>query len=104
MKPTALRMEDNPFITETYHQKLQRAGLEPDTRERFHDDDNGQGYSSGSECSESLEEHLAVEDSVREEMVKLEHTFKGMGLKYRMIDRIGEGDTSEPSQRVVDQL
>lgn len=46
----------------------------------------------GFECSdESSESHETVEESVRQEMENLEITFKGLGLKYRMIDRIGEG-------------
>lgn len=46
----------------------------------------------GSECSdESSDSHETVEESVRQEMEDLEITFKGLGLKYRMIDRIGEG-------------
>ena len=86
-------MEDNPFVTETYQRKLQRAGLDPDLGHDFNNDGDEQEFSDGSDCSESSsEEHAAVEDSVREDMVKLEQTFKGMGLKYRMIDRIGEGD------------
>lgn len=45
-----------------------------------------------SECSdESSDSHEAVEESVRQEMENLEITFRGLGLKYRMIDRIGEG-------------
>lgn len=46
----------------------------------------------GSDCSDkSSDSHGTVEDSVRQEMENLEITFKGLGLKYRMIDRIGEG-------------
>lgn len=46
----------------------------------------------GSECSdESSDSHETVEESVRQEMENLETTFRGLGLKYRMIDRIGEG-------------
>lgn len=43
----------------------------------------------GSECSDESSE--TVEESVRQEMENLEITFRGLGLKYRMIDRIGEG-------------
>ena len=85
-------MEKHPFVTDNYRQKLQRAGLDHNTREQYDHDDDGQEYTDGSDSSESSSgEHLHIEDSVREEMIKLEHTFKGMGLKYRMIDRIGEG-------------
>lgn len=95
-------MEDNPFVTETYQQKLQRAGLEPDRRKEFDNNDDGQGYSDGSDGSESSEEHVVIEDSVREDMAMLEQTFKGMGLKYRMLDRIGEGYVSKPCKRKGD--
>lgn len=43
----------------------------------------------GSECSDESSEN--VEESVRQEMENLEVTFRVLGLKYRMIDRIGEG-------------
>lgn len=43
----------------------------------------------GSECSDESSEN--VEESVRQEMENLEITFGVLGLKYRMIDRIGEG-------------
>lgn len=46
----------------------------------------------GSECSDESSEN--VEESVRQEMENLEITFRGLGLKYRMIDRIGEGIVS----------
>lgn len=53
------------------------------------------------DCSdESSDSHEVVEESVRQEMENLEITFKGLGLKYRMIDRIGEGivTTRKPSR------
>lgn len=43
----------------------------------------------GSECSDESSEN--VEESVKQEMENLEIMFRGLGLKYRMIDRIGEG-------------
>ncbi len=86
-------MEDNPFVTETYNRKLQRAGQGLNQREDFNDDEDERSYYEGSDILESSsEEHGDIEDSVREDMVKLEQMFKGIGLKYRMIDRIGEGD------------
>lgn len=46
----------------------------------------------GSECSdESSSNHETVEESVSQEMGNLEMVFRSMGLKYRMINRIGEG-------------
>lgn len=43
-----------------------------------------------SDGSESSEEG-AIDESVMEEMMKLEETFKGIGSHYRLINRIGEG-------------
>ena len=91
-------MEDNPFITDPHKRQSQRVGLDHNLRKEFDDDDEEQSYSDGSDGSESSEEHAVIEDSVREEMVKLEQMFKGMGLKYRMIDRIGEGNVSWTSK------
>ena len=45
---------------------------------------------SSDQSSESQED---IDESVLQEMADLEETFHGMGLKYRMIDRIGEGMT-----------
>lgn len=51
--------------------------------------------SGDSECSdESSESQEDIDESVLQEMADLEETFHDMGLKYRMIDRIGEGTFS----------
>ncbi|KAL8972410.1 MAG: hypothetical protein Q9183_000571 [Haloplaca sp. 2 TL-2023] len=59
-------------------------------------DDGGVAYEDADSRSseDSEEECLEVNDTVREEMSKLEHIFQGKGLKFRMIDRIGEGTFS----------
>ena len=56
-------------------------------------DDGGVAYEDADSRSseDSEEECLEVNDTVREEMSKLEHIFQDKGLKFRMIDRIGEG-------------
>ena len=43
-----------------------------------------------SECSEDSEDE--VDDSVVEDMRRLEESFKGISQKYRLINRIGEGE------------
>lgn len=43
----------------------------------------------------SSESQLDVDESVREEMNRLEETFKEIGMKFRLIDRIGEGWSSQ---------
>ena len=46
----------------------------------------------GSECSEgSAESEYAVDQTVKEEMDRLEDTFRELGMRFRMIARIGEG-------------
>lgn len=53
------------------------------------DETNRSGDSESSD--ESSESQDDIDESVLLEMADLEETFHGMGLKYRMIDRIGEG-------------
>lgn len=54
--------------------------------------DNGDNiYEDAEESDESEEGYVEVSDTVREEMSKLEKIFQKKGLKFRMIDRIGEG-------------
>ena len=48
--------------------------------------------SGSSDCSDDYSDsHGEIDESVMLEMTKLEDTLKVMGLKFRMIDRIGEG-------------
>jgi len=85
--------EENPFVT---HQP-KPDGCIPDLTPDEVEDDEQQEYYESSDGSESSSESLAeIEPAVREDMDKLEDTFHDMGLKFRMIDRIGEGmgDTS----------
>lgn len=94
-KPSAPTMEDNPFLTQPHHEKLANAGYNSKFKREEEDDGDEPDVSDSSECSEwSSKSHRDIEDSVREEMAKLEDTFQGLGLKYRMIDRIGEGNAA----------
>ena len=52
------------------------------------------GASSSDEDAESSEEEL--EQSVAEDMARFEDTFKGISDRYRLINRIGEGNTMHP--------
>lgn len=59
---------------------------------RITDDEEEFVVSGSSECSDNLSESQAeIDESVIEEMTKLEDALNIMGLKFRMIDRIGEG-------------
>ena len=45
-----------------------------------------------SECSEaSAESEYVVDETVSQEMARLEDTFREIGMRFRMIARIGEG-------------
>lgn len=66
-------------------------GLQDETDEL----EEGEDEQEGSECSEdSADSEYAVDETVREEMAKLEDTFREIGMKFRMIARIGEGTFS----------
>ena len=89
-------IEENPFLTGKHltpsdnlsHQLGTSPGSQYGTEE-YEDDLNAQ---EGSECSdESGDSEYAVDETVREEMTKLEDTFREIGMRFRMIARIGEG-------------
>lgn len=85
--------EENPFVT---HQPRPDGGI-PDLTPHKAENNEQQEYYETSDGSESSSESLAeIDPAVREDMDKLEDVFHDMGLKFRMIDRIGEGtgDTS----------
>lgn len=88
--------EENPFLTGTNlvpATKLSgKLGLSPEAR--YGVQDEGVEVSVDSQRSEvsSDDEELEYDLSVEEEMAKLEATFREKGLKFRMIDRIGEGE------------
>ena len=93
--------EKNPFLTgaslvpaTTLSGKL---GLSPEARYGGPDDPEDEEVSADSQRSEvsSEDDELDFDGSVQEEMAKLEETFRENGLKFRMIDRIGEGDNSK---------
>ena len=74
--------EDNPFVT-----GIRRRNDTPhDEDEQPPETDDG-----SSDCTDSSLEPLEVDAVVREDMGKLEGIFDDMGFKFRMIDRIGEG-------------
>lgn len=93
--------EENPFLTGTNLVPATtlsgKLGLSPEARYRAHDDPVGEEIAADSQRSEvsSDDDELEFDGSVQEEMVKLEETFRENGLKFRMIDRIGEGDNSK---------
>ena len=90
--------EKNPFLTSKHlapsdnlsHELESVPGSQYETDEYEEDWDARED----SECSErSAESEYAVDETVREEMTRLEDTFREIGMKFRMIARIGEGIT-----------
>ena len=90
--------EENPFLTGTDLAPVtalsEKLGLSPGTCYEEQHDTDGEDVSEESQRSEdeSEEDEVEVDKSVQEEMARLEDMFKERGLKYRMIDRIGEGN------------
>lgn len=73
--------EDNPFVTGVPRNDASHNEIE-----------EPQEYHESSDCSDSSSESpQEIDDVVREDMGKLESIFDNMGFKFRMIDRIGEG-------------
>lgn len=60
---------------------------------RFESKRRDEDESASSECSESSSDNYGdIDDTVLLEMHNLEDIFRNMGLNFRMIDRIGEGE------------
>lgn len=96
-RPAVPIAENNPFLTNKHlapanhlrHELQSGTGSQYDTDE-FEEDEDEQ---EGSECSErSAESEYTVDETVKEEMEKLEDTFREIGMRFRMIARIGEGN------------
>lgn len=93
--------EDNPFLTGTSLAPVTtlsgKLGLSPGARYEVQGDEEGQRVSEDFQPSEAFsdDDELEVDESVQEEMAKLEDAFEEIGLKFRMIDRIGEGEDSK---------
>ena len=67
-------------------------GTSPGSQYGTDEYEDGLDAQEDSECSEeSADSEYAVDETVREEMTKLEDTFREIGMRFRMIARIGEG-------------
>lgn len=88
--------EKNPFLTSKHlapaNNLSHELGSSPGSQHVTDEYGEGEEEQEGSECSEeSAQSEYAVEETVREDMAKLEDTFREIGMKFRMIARIGEG-------------
>ena len=97
-KPKTSGTEKGPFLsTNNDPRTLRSTQHEPSAYNcpKGNGDDGSEEISVASENSDgsdsSEEDDDAVEESVLQEIVKLEDTFRGIGRHYRLIDRIGEG-------------
>ncbi|KAL9590741.1 MAG: hypothetical protein Q9203_000463 [Teloschistes exilis] len=79
------RMENSPEVEE---------GRDFTSEGDFVVEDDDVVYENSDESDDSEEDDAQISETVREDMVKLERTFHAKGLKFRMIDRIGEGTFS----------
>lgn len=89
--------ESNPFLTGTdlapATSLSEKLGLSPGTRNQVDDGRRDEEMSEDSELSElESESECEIDGAVLGDMAKLESTFNEIGLKFRMIDRIGEGE------------
>lgn len=96
-RPAVPIAEKNPFLTRKHPAPANNLGhkLGSSPRSQYDTDEHeeGENEQEGSECSEgSAESEYEVDETVKEEMAKLEDTFREIGMKFRMIARIGEGN------------
>lgn len=95
--------EDNPFVT--YIPEEDAVDEDPDLDPGDAEDDEQEEYFDDSEESEEvLEQPADLDPAVRQDMTRLEETFRNMGLKFRMIDRIGEGTIHDLSTARFEQV
>ena len=88
--------EKNPFLTGKHlapsDNLSHQLGTSPGSQYGTDEYEDGLDAQEGSESSEeSADSEYAVDETVREEMTKLEDTFREIGMRFRMIARIGEG-------------
>ena len=96
-RPTVPIAEKNPFITSKIpapaHNTTRETGFSPRSQYDMDEYEEGDHEQGGSDCSEgSAESEYEVDETVKEEMAKLEDTFREIGMKFRLIARIGEGN------------
>lgn len=54
-------------------------------------DEQAAQFRDGNDFEESQDEEDDVDDSVKEDMKKLEDSFRGISDRFRLVNRIGEG-------------
>jgi len=112
-RPAEPIAEKNPFLTGTdlapATSLSEKFGLSPGTRYDLKDNQDNEEPSEGSELSEvPSESEQEVDEAILEDMAKLENTFDEIGLKFRMMDRIGEGkkipafDANLPANELIE--
>lgn len=96
-------------MTSVSHVRVRRAASnsplkvrqEPAQLENFDDDesddqmDESRDPMEDSGCTrsaETSEDEEDIDDAVMEDMLKVEQTFAGFGARFRLIDKIGEGE------------
>lgn len=84
--------EDNS-ATQAFSQPVQPAGFQVMANENMQ-------WSEEDEDEDEDDEELEIDETVAEDMQKLEDNFKGISEKYRLINRIGEGMLVSPETRV----
>ena len=104
--PSGPNPEQNPFLTGTAHVPATalsgKLGLSPVSQYSLKGSQNGEPLSEDSGCTgEYSESEHEVDELVTEELAKLENTFEEIGLKFRMIDRIGEGKRNAAKKNKV---
>lgn len=57
-------------------------------------DEQAAQFRDGNDFEESQDEEDDVDDSVKEDMKKLEDSFRGISDRFRLVNRIGEGTIS----------
>ena len=87
MRPMAAVMDHRPILPDTDTTAPAKDTIALGDYDCIEEEELEEGYSESSSSSE--EEN--IDDTVREDMLKLEESFARHGMEFRLIDRIGEG-------------
>ena len=83
-------MDDHALIAQTLG--LEDQSYVPELMPDNAEDEQQESYESSDDSESAAEDPDQIDEAVREDMDQLEDIFHSKGLKFRMIDRIGEGD------------
>jgi cell division control protein 7 len=91
---TAAPRVDFPREANAYNQEIPEYAPEDDMDSDDPEDQLRENDFDEDEDEDEGEEEDEMDDSVKEDMMRLEDSFRGISHRYRLVNRIGEGASS----------